>query len=70
MKVEAQHSEPEHVKDREPYRLRIEGRDGQSIEIVEQLTGGFLIAAVSMRRLVIEPTSGNSIIVRTPKGSS
>lgn len=34
MKIEQQHSEPESVVDREPYRIRIEGKEGQAIEIV------------------------------------
>lgn len=66
MRVFAEYSEPEHVKDRQAYRLRIEGKNGQAIEVVEQMEGGFLVASVALgSKLVIRPISGNAIIVES-----
>jgi hypothetical protein len=65
MKIEQQFSDPEHVQDRQPYRLRIEGKDGQVIEIVEQMGGGFSIA--SGRPLIVLPIMINQIVVKAPK---
>ena len=65
MKIDQHHSEPDHVKDREPYRIRIEGKDGQAIEIIEQTRGGFSVTAVTKinSKIVITPLGMNSIFV-------
>lgn len=65
MKLLQQFSEPEHVVDRQPYRIRIDGKDGSAIEIVEQLTGGFCIIAVRNmgEQLVVKPLGHNKIII-------
>lgn len=70
MKVEQQFSDPEYVTDRRPYRLRIEGKDGQAIEIVEQMGGGFLITSVTSMlssSLVVYPVADNKIIIKDAK---
>lgn len=64
MKVEQQFSDPDHVKDRRAYRVRIEGRDGQVIEIVEQMGGGFSIAAELGGPIVVQPIDFSKVIVR------
>lgn len=66
MKIHQEHSEPEHVKDRSPYRIRIEGKDGQIIEIVEQMNGGFYIAGLTSlnAQLAITPLGMNAIILK------
>lgn len=67
MKVIETHSEPSTVKDRKPYRVRIEGRNGDAIEIMEQMNGGFAITAASTltAELLIVPITRSLIIVRT-----
>ena len=62
MKIFSQFSDPEHVIGREPYRLHIEGKDGQFIEIVEQMDGGFSIS--SLRALTVIPITPNQIVVK------
>ena len=65
MKVIETHSEPASVKDRQPYRLRIEGRHGEAIEITELTAGGFTITGVTQlnNKLAIWPVGSNSIII-------
>lgn len=70
MKVHAEYFEPECIKDRKPYRLRIEGKNGEAIEVVEQMGGGFLVSVVApllSARMEIQPISGNAIIVKAGK---
>lgn len=59
------HSEPETVKGRKPYRIRIEGSNGDAIEVVEQMTGGFAITAVRNmgEQLVIKPIAHNRVVI-------
>lgn len=66
MKVHETHSEPSWVATREPYRLRIEGRNGEVIEITEHTTGGFRIsssATFSGSRLVVWPDGRDAIML-------
>jgi hypothetical protein len=66
MLVTQNFSEPETNRNRQPYRVRIEGKDGQAFEIVEQLGGGFTLTAVTDlgARLEILPCAANSIMIR------
>jgi len=64
VKLHAEYSEPEYVKDRQPYRIRIEGKDGQVIEIVEQLGGGFSVSTMN-DMMAIMPITRCSFILRT-----
>jgi len=63
-------SEPERVnKDREPYRVQIIGKDGQVIEIVEQMGGGFTIRGMNglSSKVHIMPMAFNAIFIRVEK---
>lgn len=62
MKIEQEFSEPEHVKDRRSYRVRIEGKGGEVIQIVEQMDGGFCIRA-PLRSMSIQPIALDAVVV-------
>lgn len=67
MKIEMQYSDPETVPDRQPYRIRIEGKDGQAFEIVEQTDGGFCVFAASGRQLSIHliPPMVSGVVIKS-----
>ena len=68
MKVTETHSEPETVADRQPYRVRIESKHGEVIEITELEAGGFVIRGATFlsSRLAIWPevkVNGTQVVV-------
>jgi hypothetical protein len=71
MKVSIEHGDyqlPAH-SDRDAYRIRIDGKNGSAIEIVEQLTGGFLITEISSfgACIAVSPVAANAVIVSMRK---
>lgn len=57
------------MDEKTPYRVRLEANDGQAIEIVEQMDGGFLVlGAVGLTsKISLHPLGSNSIVIKVSK---
>jgi len=63
MKVTQEYSDRTFMGNGQPWRLRIEGKDGQAFDIVEQMGGGFTITGIAATKLVVMPLASNAILI-------